>query len=538
MDGAVQLVTDDDATDDIVRDAFEQLPTDSRFHSRKIVRRSSITAALSALAAPGAVTPVLIILDGAVRQSGMEPVQTDGGPAASLLERLRDDYASVPVVVVSQGSLEKVESEVLQRWDVALWKPPPPSSLQELAAAQIQFATILKGLGDPDVHRKREITITVGPRSANYHVADGHYTFEFGRPYKIEDQPARLIRQLKRFAPYKNGQLRPDWQDYLAETGQDLYRLIVEDVFGRQLLEKIKLAGHGVDFRFHVELGEITGHGEVDDLFLLPFEAANADLKPENFFCARVPMARRVKRQSARRRPPRAAGRILRILLVVGAEGGVSSVPNETGGVADQVQLDLLGQVGEVRQEIARYCTDADGVAVAVLDVLDAAEAKGRAFQQALKSRLTSNDYDVVHFYGHSVAGPGGTFLIAPGEIDFTGHPISIRAIASWIGDLTDPGRHGRLPVLVLLSSCQSGSVLTAVEMMEAGVENVIGFRWEVEESTAADYVAAFYKAYLGRREPVTEAYRYACDQARVLSQGTPGWASAIALTNDGWEAA
>jgi CHAT domain-containing protein len=196
--------------------------------------------------------------------------------------------------------------------------------------------------------------------------------------------------------------------------------------------------------------------------------------------------------------------------------------------------LDLLRLAADVRRDIERRCAGADGTTVAVLEVLDASQAKGRTFQQELMERLTGNDYDVVHFYGHSIAGPGGTFLIAPGEDEFTGYPISIRAVASWIGDLTAPGRRGRLPALVLLSSCQSGSVQTALEMMQAGVETVIGFRWEVEETTAADYVAAFYKAYLGRREHVTESYRFACDQARVLSQGTPGWASAIVLTNDG----
>jgi CHAT domain-containing protein len=70
----------------------------------------------------------------------------------------------------------------------------------------------------------------------------------------------------------------------------------------------------------------------------------------------------------------------------------------------------------------------------------------------------------------------------------------------------------------------------TAVEMMNAGVSGVLGFRWEVEEAVAILFVREFYNSYVLLRRSVTEAYRSACAEARGFDMGQPGWASAVLI--------
>jgi CheY-like chemotaxis protein len=531
----IHLVTDDDAIDELVRLMFASLPIEfvlsngSRCAGALIVRRSSIESEFAALQKSN--HPALIVLDGSVRRRASDAACIDGGPAAEMLRELRKQDRQIPILVVASASFEKLECEVLLRWDVGIWRPPPPANLHDLDSAHKEFAEILSGLNNDPGHRR--ITVTVRPQSATYRIFDGHYLFTMEREYKIGYQPRQLISQMKRFNPIENKQVRQVWQQELSEAGRALYSLLLEDVFGASLLERLKREKHGVEIRFHLDLMNEGMDAEFDDLFLLPFEATNSNMKTEGFFCATVPMARRVGRFEQKELGTLSYSSI-KVLLVVGARGGDASVSSESTAEISSGELSFLKHADDVRQ----YFNDlrvrhesrqepASGGPSIQIDVLDNMVATDVEFQRELQKKLIYNEYNIVHFYGHSVGGPDGTFLFAPGTGDLVAHPISIRAVAKWMGDKRGKDR---APDLVFLSSCQSISVRTAVEMMKAGVSGVLGFRWEVDENVAIEFVREFYKSYVEFGQSVIEAYRSACSEARVVNMGQPLWASAILI--------
>jgi hypothetical protein len=527
----VRLVTNDDAIDELVRERFAALqetlacarfPFVQACASAKIVRHSSPQSARSNLR--GGDRTLLIVLDANVRATGATKDPQDGALAAEFLRDFGNDQSNdrIPIMVLAQTTMEKVVFEALQRWDIGMWIPSAPASRNDTGAEQEKIAEILGGLKPGNYLRKRVITVSVGTKLAKYRLFDGHYTFEAESPYRTHHQPAQLIRQMKKFRPYIHGVVREDWQDILTDAGRDLYELVIEDIFGSNLMDKIKKDGKGVDIRFHVALGD---HAEdVEDLFLLPFETVNSNSRPDGFFCACVPMARSMGQLTEVALPPEPNAR-LKVLLVVGAEGGPASIQSESTGARKAGKLGFLGRIDDVRKYLEQRRSSTSGTRHIDLDVLDESATKEIDFRSLLAAKLTKVDYDVVHFYGHSVADADGTFLFAPGASEPKARAISIREVALWIGDQTQKTRP---PSLVFLSSCESGSVLTAVEMMNAGVTSVLGFRWEVKEDTAADYVRAFYRSYLELGRSITEAYRDACNVARVGNMGDPSWVAPI----------
>jgi hypothetical protein len=221
----------------------------------------------------------------------------------------------------------------------------------------------------------------------------------------------------------------------------------------------------------------------------------------------------------------------LKILLVLGAKGGDAAFNSEVSGARRSGLLASLSQATSVKKYLDEISQSGTIKRSTTLEVLDAEAGRDLDFQHALEERLTTTDYDIVHFFGHSVGGPEGTFLFAPGGTEGTARAINIRAVAKWFGDKV--GGKTKPPFLVFLSSCESGSPRTAVEMMKAGVINVIGFRWEVEEAVAVEFIRTFYKAYIQMGEPVTESYRNACANALALDVSNPGWVAATVFARD-----
>jgi CHAT domain len=526
----VHMVTNDDAIDELVRNMFCKLPKETTFCGATIRRKSTIETALRPHAEAESEKPMLIVLDGCVGRGFGEPNSSSGVAAAEFLSRKRNEKDQIPILVVARGSLERLEAEVFRRWDVAIWNPSTPGSLEEVEREHQAFANILGGLVEKDTAKKRHITVSVGQRSAQYQIFDGHYMYNVVKEYKVDYQPGNMIEELREFSPYAGGVRKEGWQKTLLRSGRDLYNLLMEDVFGKLLLSEVKGAGHGVDVRFYVDLEAAIHGGPLDDLFLLPFEAANSDSKPESFFCARVPMARRLS-PPKQPRPIAARCGCLQALFVVGASGGTVEVSNEMTGEVSFDDMAQLTNAQDVLDDLIDHEGSEQDNRKVCLSVIDGMTLKGRKYLQELENRLRYQEYDIVHFYGHSIADHRGTFLVVPGESEYSGLAVSVRAVALWISDGASRGK--KLPSLVFLSSCQSASVRTAIEMMKVGIENALGFRWEVGEDMAAKYVKSFYRAFLRDGVSITESYRSACDSVRALAMGDPVWASAIAFVDD-----
>jgi hypothetical protein len=127
MTHEIHLVTDDDSIDKLIRRRLASLPEGlllpdgTAARGAFIERTSTIDAERESLRVGPA--PALIILDGSVRGQTTDVQSTDGSPAAEFLKEICQ--TKIPIIVVEQASLEKLEFEVLRRSDVAIWRPPP-----------------------------------------------------------------------------------------------------------------------------------------------------------------------------------------------------------------------------------------------------------------------------------------------------------------------------------------------------------------------------------------------------------------------------
>jgi CheY-like chemotaxis protein len=527
----IHLVTDDDTTDEMVRHMFRSLPADfvlpkgGRFTEAEIVRRSSTESEIALLQSK---TPALIVLDGSVRKSARDPACANGEAATEMLREMRKGKADIPILVVTPASFANLVFEVLLRWDIVLWRPPALSDLQDFDDVRREFAEAVGGLSsDPG---KRQITVTVGRRSAIYRMFDGRNEYAIDREYNTSRQPEELIEEMREFVPIDKSEVSRVWQKQLTRFGSDLYKWLIEDVFGASLMERLRREKHGVEIRFHLDATDEFESAESDDLFLLPFEATNSVNHVDGFFCATVPMARRIGRVDRVGVGPLFRPS-LRILLVVGASGGVSYRPDERTAQPHPVELSFLRHADDVRRclyEVRDKCKARPDRAdrEVVVDVLDNVAAKDQEFIGRLQDLLLRNDYDIVHFYGHSAGGADGTCLFAPSG-ECRAEPISIRQVARWMADKREKTR---APAFVFLSSCQSATMRTAREMMKAGVSSVLGFRWEVEEDGAIEFVREFYRSCILLQQPLLESYRSACAEVMSGRRGQPVWASAVLM--------
>src|SRR5262249_21682412 len=110
----------------------------------------------------------------------------------------------------------------------------------------------------------------------------------------------------------------------------------------------------------------------------------------------------------------------------------------------------------------------------------------GRTFADTLKTELKDRRYEIVHFAGHSfVAADGRTFLILPSPSPDRVIGLPIQSFARWAGEAGIS--------FAYLSSCRGGSWDGVRNLVEHGVPQVLGFRWDVEDEKAARFAQVFY---------------------------------------------
>jgi hypothetical protein len=156
--------------------------------------------------------------------------------------------------------------------------------------------------------------------------------------------------------------------------------------------------------------------------------------------------------------------------------------------------------------------------------------ANGSSFAETLKKELAERRYEFVHFAGHSfVTADGRTLLILPSQLADRVTGLPIQSFARWAGESGVS--------FVYLSSCRGGSWEGVRNLVEYGVPQVLGFRWDVEDDKAARFAQIFYANLLDQGSSFAAAYRDACEDLHNDSNSTnPIWASPVMIMqNETW---
>jgi hypothetical protein len=466
---------------------------------------------------------------------GGAPLVNDGDGAIQFIEWLNKYYPDIPVLVVGVGSLERLEQRVLARNNASLWRLEPPGKRNVLAEA---LAGIAPRAPEPPTPANKRITINVGRESASYRVGNGRYEFLTSGQISYEKRTSldKLMQKVDEMSPWiKGGTPVPNdaWYEAALANGQKLFDILIKDTIGTHLINLLQNPeprdgdSPTLDLRFEIDL-RLSDYVK---LFKLPFEMVNHE-DFDGVLCSCVPMARRVRgsedtSESAPRLVPLAGGEPLRTLFIDATVSGDIRLRKYKKSTLSKTQtfgrLHMANEELKILQDCAAFLGEKRMAPVEVCS-RDTIEGTGNSLYECLRAKISSG-YDLVHFYGHSATlDDGATYLIMPSSDD-TPLAVTVSEFAGWL-------RAGGCK-MVVLSSCEGASALTALETMRRGVEGMLGFRWMVEEELCVKYFERFYEAYLKRGKTFCEAYRSACRQLLEVNDASPVWASALAVLRD-----
>ncbi|MGF6743936.1 CHAT domain-containing protein [Paraburkholderia atlantica] len=531
----VVLVTDDEVMEEKIGNCVEQLedalgrfPMLARYVDPRIKRKSCARNARDALDPlyAEAIKPALIVMDAWLSEEPNRRLQRREKPAVDLLAWLESELPDIPVLVASWEPGELVQRKALGRMNTGLLTLKEDSGPEDDSA--MAFAEALAGLSIVGTATRRRYTIDVGSKSASYRVFNDGYKIiasgEIGyRDNTIIDEIAKGITEKE-----------PDMLQ-LRAWGRILFDMLIEDTVGNHFTEilrnpTLKVGASNIDIELRFEIGFETPDRE--KIFSLPFELAN---QHNSFLCSRVPTARRLRLAAvngiASVSPPVASTVTpygCRVLFVKSLVSNTVKVADEKGTPLGAYRFSKLGNI-DTELEILRHFQDSQGKRyVGSLTIIgdENPPLVGRALRDRLKNLLTEEEFDIVHFAGHSFKhdGDGSTYLVLP---DTPGEALAVNvtSLAAW---LPEGGCH-----LMVLSSCEGASVLTAMETMKRGAEGMIGFRWKVEDNLCADYFDEFYRSYLWSGRSIAESFRDASVGVHSGVRQVPTWASAVAVLRD-----
>jgi hypothetical protein len=544
----ILIVCGDDQTYPIIwkslnslKSAKRRYPELSYFLNRHDqMRIGSVEAARRAInpKATELIIPVVVILDALVLHSDT-PEASETDAAVNFMKWLDAWHPNMPVLVVAAHSTEEIERRVLARRNTSLWR-------LNITANQNVLAEALAGIAPPNpknppMNATRRITINVGRESASYRVSNGRYEFlsSSAIPYEGRSTLDKLMSNTENFSPWRNSSprmLEDRWYGDAITHGQKLFDVLIKNTVGTHLIEMLRqpVAAEqkgppNLDLRFEIDMAV----SDYEKLFKLPFEFVNHE-DFDGVLCSRIPMARRIRMEKGQTNDgvdtttTSATDGPLRVLFIeANVSGNVRLQKYKSPVMTKSYSFAILHTA---RDELAILKKHADTLGpdrMAPIEVIGQAEQGlvGDDLREAVRLALMTSHYDIVHFCGHSITLDDGlTYLIFPGAPD---QPLAIpiSEIADWL-------RAGLCRMLVL-SSCEGASALTAIETMRRGVESMIGFRWMVEEKLCVEYFKRFYEAYLIMGQPFCESYRSACSQLQAAKDGSPAWASALAVLRD-----
>jgi len=341
---------------------------------------------------------------------------------------------------------------------------------------------------------------------------------------------------------FANFQLSPGWAKQLHDAGKQVFSSLLLPVIGAGLFSHLEHSAGGLGklaFRFRVDQPE---------LYTAPFEAtvrrsrqdaanfAN-QLTYHPFMLLHAPITRRAHfnpKRSVALTPRPEQPRMLFIRAQPGEHPGAetesdllmleSTDPNTRATKKVQRQFDRLKNIDQERDLLEQL----HGVTIEKLD-LSVGRGKAKA-SKTLENFLKGKSFDVIHFAGHSLTWEGFTMLVLPGEESGQAEAMAAETFASLA---SKAGAR-----LVYLSSCEGSSASAVTAFAQYDIPCVLGFRWVVNDASAANFAKAFYEALFHDRKTICLALREACSGAykpeKVESSAI--WASPILASQwDDW---
>jgi hypothetical protein len=497
----IRVISANDIVQDVLESEIDRLGARLPLVSPRITRSSSLKHARDHI---GKVQPTLVVLDPETPPS-KDGTQSSRDMPAALIDGIG---VKAPILVALTHSEQGWARETIRRPGLLVWNwenQTNENNKNDSCTLEHLLPLILK----PSKERRLRAVIRLGLRQPICDIDIGDAALFRDLPLDVEELYRRDWRtETQQVQGLFDADNRITSWTFLAMTGKTLFTAIF-DKLGAALVDA-RNNGTTLNLRFEID------RDEVDQLFSMPVELLNHEAKWEGFFCRTTAMARRVTPRSAHeRREP--SERPVLLFVDASATRGAMDVVNQKGEVESRFFRDLSGAVAAEQEELERL---QDFCRLEVLKPEDKTSLK-----DALRKRLadtTKPPPDIIHFTGHAISPEyGSTELILPSSRMGAVDRLSVEVFASWLPAQVQ---------LVVLSACQGVSADTARRLHAAKDIAVLGFRWEVQASAAAEFVTNFYKARLELRESVANAYKAACFLGNAANSA---WAAAVLHDHD-----
>lgn len=363
--------------------------------------------------------------------------------------------------------------------------------------------------------RTLDVTLRLRPDAPwRYELLGNRFSYHCHGELQVDADKMDLARTLS----HAIGAIQGDeWYSSFEDLGRSLTRSLCEATpFRDELARGIELAGGIERARIAFSLGQGDRRHYPIALEALFPPAKYTDVP----WMVRAPLYRNVHSGAAAATAPLALPeRPLRVLLVAAeADGYVDALPG-TGGRA--LRLDVLPRVQRECEGLQRLMQPRQREGVVRELTLLRPRRDGRLSKAQLLDTLESQDWNVVHFAGHSLAREDGDresrgylFVGGPGEPE----PVAIDEVAPFL----------RRTSMVYLSCCESNSPAFAIELARNGVPIVIGYRWAVDDRFAALHAHLFFRHLFQQRRVETAFLHTRRALHRRFSRRDRVWASSM----------
>ncbi|WP_428667617.1 CHAT domain-containing protein [Reyranella sp.] len=458
--------------------------------------------------------------------------------ATRLLHELRRRGVKTPILVIMQSFDEDLERECNpDNRAIAL----PLDKLQTYQAKVLKpFMAMLMGRQDNGAEGSSAISGTFRVIEVDFRQDRSVCSLGF------DDKPDDLIewkhtRSLHEIKMAANIFSPPNAYDERGWIGK--VRLGGEAVFGRHVIRAI-----GTGLFQHIEqaggLSQLSFRYVITDptLYPAPFEGSvrgRDDGQDGLFVLLNAPLVRRlprpqvirVSRHRTAQLPPKV--RVLFIRSQMSEHPDGSTVSDELvvqdGTQTNGLAFSRLDSIDHELKDMETLAAEV-GPERMVLEPLNLSDfqTEDGGVRACLRSKLTSEKYDLVHYAGHAwSSGFGGreaNLLVLPGA-------TLGKAVGFPIDELAELAAEAEAR-FVYLSACRGTTTRSMQSFVAQGIPHALGFRCNVEDVRAAAFAKAFYRS-LFKTKSLCQSFREACASARrelETEEDSPIWVTPIML--------
>lgn len=494
---------------------------------RLLVRARNLSEASKMVRGLDAARCELIVLGAATPADRTSSVGgTTREPTKAFIKTLKLAHPRLPIIVLSSDP-DRDLSTFLSAYDRTAWidfKPATPWE-EELAkrAQELDSGVTGKAAAVLEV----DITLERGTATVWRLERRGNNPLEdAGTLYTNEDGLQRIIEKSRRL----EGEVRgPYWHSVLTELAEDLGRLLFQETSAhRDFWEKF------------VEHREQTGGMEntrirftVSDATHPVFVEALKYGRTKNFWMLLAPIFRRYDHSVSR----------LPLFKDAGSRQGpvnclVIEADPEDGMIGNRAMAKLR-HVGTEASNVASLLDRgaAHGMGKVEHFALASVPGEARALVAALYAKLAERQWHLVHFAGHVAqiprVGLANKVAATQEEEDDKVAALVLSAARGCALDVVNFVDKLEFAQFLYMSSCRSADSYVVAHAAKAHVPAVLGYRWTVEDTSAAAFADAFYTKLLSGGASY-KYLEYAFRDARKITYkkdvNDPTWASPVLM--------